>query len=91
MSSPTALSPAYRASAIKALASGGELDVLVVGGGVTGAGCALDPVTRGLSTRLVEKRDIPSGPYRRFLTANITRNEAPAEPATPAPAPAPTT
>ena len=31
-----------------------------------------------------------TGPYRRFLTANITRNEAPAEPATPAPTPAPT-
>ncbi len=65
MSSPTALSPAYRASAIEALASGGELDVLVVGGGVTGAGCALDAVTRGLSTGLVEKRDFASGTSSR--------------------------
>ncbi len=65
MSNPTALSPAYRASAIEALASGGELDVLVVGGGVTGAGCALDAVTRGLSTGLVEKRDFASGTSSR--------------------------
>lgn len=34
-----------------------ELDVLVIGGGVTGAGAALDAVTRGLSTGLVESRD----------------------------------
>ena len=65
MSNPTALSPAYRASAIEALASGVELDVLVVGGGVTGAGCALDAVTRGLSTGLVEKRDFASGTSSR--------------------------
>ena len=65
MSNPTALSPAYRASAIEALASGVEVDVLVVGGGVTGAGCALDAVTRGLSTGLVEKRDFASGTSSR--------------------------
>src|SRR5436190_20579154 len=40
---------------------GGSVDVLVVGGGVTGAGIALDAVTRGLSTALVEARDIASG------------------------------
>ncbi|MBO1902196.1 glycerol-3-phosphate dehydrogenase/oxidase [Leucobacter weissii] len=34
-----------------------ELDVLVIGGGITGAGAALDAVTRGLSTGLVESRD----------------------------------
>ena len=40
---------------------GGSVDVLVVGGGVTGAGIALDAVTRGLSTALVEARDFASG------------------------------
>lgn len=34
-----------------------ELDVLVIGGGITGTGAALDAVTRGLSTGLVEARD----------------------------------
>jgi glycerol-3-phosphate dehydrogenase len=65
MSNPTALSPAYRASAIEAMSSGAELDVLVVGGGVTGSGCALDAVTRGLSVGLVEKRDFASGTSSR--------------------------
>lgn len=34
-----------------------ELDILVIGGGITGTGAALDAVTRGLSTGLVESRD----------------------------------
>src|SRR4051812_30284780 len=42
-----------------------ELDVLVVGGGVVGAGTALDAVTRGLSTGLVEARDWASGTSSR--------------------------
>src|SRR4051794_107008 len=44
---------------------GGYVDVLVVGGGVTGAGAALDAVTRGLSTALVEARDFASGTSSR--------------------------
>ena len=42
-----------------------ELDVLVIGGGVTGAGVALDAVTRGLRTGLVEARDFASGTSSR--------------------------
>jgi glycerol-3-phosphate dehydrogenase len=42
-----------------------ELDVLVIGGGVVGAGSALDSVTRGLSTALVEARDWASGTSSR--------------------------
>src|SRR3984885_14393522 len=38
-----------------------EFDVLVVGGGVTGAGVALDAASRGLKTALVEKLDFASG------------------------------
>src|SRR6478752_2079349 len=37
------------------------LDVLVVGGGVVGAGTALDLVSRGLRVGLVEARDWASG------------------------------
>lgn len=42
-----------------------ELDVLVVGGGVVGAGTALDAATRGLSTALVEAADWASGTSSR--------------------------
>ncbi|AEE47630.1 glycerol-3-phosphate dehydrogenase/oxidase [Cellulomonas fimi] len=44
---------------------GNELDVLVIGGGVTGAGIALDAVTRGLSTAIVEAQDWASGTSSR--------------------------
>ncbi|MDP3969154.1 MAG: glycerol-3-phosphate dehydrogenase/oxidase [Nocardioides sp.] len=59
------LSAQAREGALDALAAtdlpGAELDVLVVGGGVVGAGTALDAVTRGLSTGLIEQRDLASG------------------------------
>ncbi|XP_063073538.1 glycerol-3-phosphate dehydrogenase, mitochondrial [Engraulis encrasicolus] len=42
-----------------------EFDVLVVGGGATGAGCALDAVTRNLKTALVERSDFSSGTSSR--------------------------
>ncbi len=42
-----------------------HLDVLVIGGGITGVGCALDAVTRGLTVGLVEQRDIASGTSSR--------------------------
>ncbi|HHU11390.1 MAG TPA: glycerol-3-phosphate dehydrogenase/oxidase [Intrasporangiaceae bacterium] len=41
------------------------LDVLVIGAGVVGAGAALDAVTRGLSTGLIEARDYSSGTSSR--------------------------
>jgi len=47
------------------MSSGEELDVLVIGGGVVGAGAALDAVTRGLRTGLVEQRDWASGTSSR--------------------------
>ncbi|GAA0744409.1 glycerol-3-phosphate dehydrogenase/oxidase [Dactylosporangium roseum] len=58
------LSPTARDEAVKALA-GAELDVVVIGGGVVGAGCALDATTRGLSTGLLEMRDWASGTSSR--------------------------
>jgi glycerol-3-phosphate dehydrogenase len=60
----TGLSPAARADAITRMA-GDELDILVVGGGIVGAGSALDAVTRGLSTGIVEARDWASGTSSR--------------------------
>jgi glycerol-3-phosphate dehydrogenase len=71
---PSALSPAARARALAVLSGGDagdgggggdELDVLVVGGGVVGTGVALDAVTRGLSTGLLEQRDLASGTSSR--------------------------
>jgi glycerol-3-phosphate dehydrogenase len=58
------LGPTQRAAAWSRL-SEGEFDVLVVGGGVTGAGAALDAATRGLRVALVEARDYASGTSSR--------------------------
>ena len=58
------LGPAHRASAWAELAAG-NFEVLVIGGGVTGAGVALDAATRGLRTALVEARDFASGTSSR--------------------------
>jgi glycerol-3-phosphate dehydrogenase len=49
-----------RAAALAALAAE-DLDVLIVGGGITGAGVALDAASRGLRTGLVERDDFASG------------------------------
>src|SRR4029453_14753364 len=47
------------------MANGPELDVLVVGAGVVGAGSAVDAATRGLTTGLLEARDFASGTSSR--------------------------
>ncbi len=49
-----------RAEGLRRLADE-HFDVLVVGGGITGAGVALDAATRGLRTALVERDDFASG------------------------------
>jgi glycerol-3-phosphate dehydrogenase len=53
-----------RARAIDALA-GERFDVVVIGGGITGAGVALDAASRGYSVALVEKADFASGTSSR--------------------------
>jgi glycerol-3-phosphate dehydrogenase len=58
------LSPAGRTAALAQLAAE-ELDILVIGGGVVGAGCALDAVTRGLCVGMVEARDYAAGTSSR--------------------------
>uniref|UniRef100_A0A665U061 glycerol-3-phosphate dehydrogenase n=1 Tax=Echeneis naucrates TaxID=173247 RepID=A0A665U061_ECHNA len=54
-----------RQAQLTALRTTEEFDVLVVGGGATGAGCALDAVTRNLKTALVERSDFSSGTSSR--------------------------
>lgn len=58
------LGPEERAEAIEAMTSK-ELDILVIGGGIVGAGSAMDAVTRGLSTGILEARDWASGTSSR--------------------------
>src|SRR5215813_10833386 len=53
-----------RTDAVTALA-GEPFDVLVIGGGITGAGVALDAATRGYSVALVERADYASGTSSR--------------------------
>lgn len=54
-----------RSEQLISLQSGEEYDVLIIGGGATGAGCALDACTRGLKTALVEANDFASGTSSR--------------------------
>jgi glycerol-3-phosphate dehydrogenase len=60
----SSLNPARRARELTELVDGGSVDLLVVGGGITGAGVALDAASRGLSVALVERRDLAFGTSR---------------------------
>ncbi len=58
----TALDPdAFRRDVARRRLGDEHFDVLVVGGGITGVGVALDAATRGLRTALVERDDFASG------------------------------
>jgi glycerol-3-phosphate dehydrogenase len=58
------LGPEQRASAWERLGAE-QFDVVVIGGGVVGSGCALDAATRGLKVAMVEARDFASGTSSR--------------------------
>ncbi len=58
------LNAARRAADLERLAGGQTVDVVVVGGGITGAGVALDAASRGLSVALLERRDLAHGTSR---------------------------
>ena len=64
MTGSTALNETRRATELAALADGEPLDVIVIGGGITGTGIALDATTRGLRVALVEKHDLAFGTSR---------------------------
>jgi glycerol-3-phosphate dehydrogenase len=57
---PMSAAPFDRATMLRRLEDE-PFDVLVIGAGITGAGCALDAVTRGLRTALIERDDFASG------------------------------
>lgn len=58
------LNPAQRIKALKSLAAD-DFDILIIGGGVTGVGAALDAASRGLKVALVESQDFASGTSSR--------------------------
>lgn len=58
------LGPEQRKSALAQLGSE-EFDILVIGGGVTGVGAALDAASRGLKVALIDSQDIASGTSSR--------------------------
>ncbi|MFI9505025.1 glycerol-3-phosphate dehydrogenase/oxidase [Nocardia sp. NPDC052566] len=60
----SALNAERRSRELTRLGDGADIDVLVIGGGVTGAGAALDAAARGLRTVLVERHDLAFGTSR---------------------------
>lgn len=64
---PLAIVPsrAVQESALMGTSPANPLDILVVGGGATGSGVALDAATRGLRVGLVEREDFSSGTSSR--------------------------
>jgi glycerol-3-phosphate dehydrogenase len=64
MSDSTALNAARRTADLITLAEGEPVDVVVIGGGITGVGIALDAASRGLRVALVEKHDLAFGTSR---------------------------
>lgn len=61
---PSALDARRRARELERLADDPDIDVLVIGGGITGVGIALDAAARGLRTVLVEREDLAHGTSR---------------------------
>ncbi|OIW16958.1 hypothetical protein TanjilG_32825 [Lupinus angustifolius] len=64
---PNAVVPSRETQEFALIAAGKDnpLDMLVIGGGATGSGAALDAVTRGLRVGLVEREDFASGTSSR--------------------------
>ena len=59
-----ALNATRRRAEMAQLADGQRVDVAVIGGGITGAGVALDAASRGMSTVLLERCDLANGTSR---------------------------
>lgn len=60
----TELGPKYRARILDEI-DRDTFDIVVIGGGITGVGCALDAASRGLSVALIEQRDLAAGTSSR--------------------------
>ncbi|WP_305094766.1 glycerol-3-phosphate dehydrogenase/oxidase [Prescottella sp. R16] len=60
----SALNADRRSRELADLGDRGDVDVLVIGGGITGVGTALDAASRGLRTVLVDKHDLAFGTSR---------------------------
>ena len=60
----TALNAQRRTADLTALGEGRTVDVIVIGGGITGTGIALDAASRGMSVVLLEKHDLAFGTSR---------------------------
>lgn len=58
------LDPGFRSASLARMRTD-QFDVLVIGGGITGVGIALDAASRGLSVALVEARDLAEGTSSR--------------------------
>jgi len=54
-----------RTDVLQGMSEAGIYDVLIIGGGITGAGIALDASTRGLKTALIEMQDFAAGTSSR--------------------------
>lgn len=63
-----------RGTTVKPSSRDGEFDLLIVGGGATGAGIAVDAASRGLRVGLVERNDFSSGEYFSFWLSSSTRD-----------------
>ncbi len=61
MTGSASLNAARRAEELERLIAGEMVDVLVVGGGISGVGVALDAASRGLSVALLKRRDLAFG------------------------------
>lgn len=74
---PPPWTPPSRQEMLKALKTpDDEFDLIVVGGGATGAGVALDAVTRGLKVAIIEREDFSAGAWFVFfaLYTPLTQN-----------------
>ena len=66
-----AMTSAFRAESLAAMSDDRGLDILVIGGGITGVGAALDAATRGLRVGIVEAADWSEGTSSRSSNSSV--------------------
>jgi len=65
MASPGDPLPTHRPTLLARLAQAGQVDLLIIGGGATGLGVAVDAASRGWSVLLLEAHDFAKGTSSR--------------------------